>query len=97
MTKEVLEAATDCRLQVPKRKKSTRAQCNCLLGADIGMYNTCPHGCVYCYANTDRETVRRNLTLHDPASPFLIGGFLPGDKVTDVRRESYIHDPLSLF
>lgn len=35
-------------------------QCNCLLGADIGMYNTCPHGCIYCYANANRKLVLEN-------------------------------------
>ena len=36
MTKAVLEAAADCHLTVPKKKKSPHAQCSCLLGADIG-------------------------------------------------------------
>ena len=97
MTKEVLEAATGCRLAVPKRKKSPRTQCNCLLGADIGMYNTCPHGCVYCYANYDRKTVEQNVKQHDPDSPFLIGGFREGDKIVEVRQESYIDHQLTLF
>lgn len=97
MTKEVLEAATGCRLAVPKRKKSPRTQCNCLLGADIGMYNTCPHGCVYCYANYDRKTVEQNVKQHDPDSPFLIGGFREGDKIVEVRQESYIDRQLTLF
>ena len=97
MTKEVLETATDTRLSVPKSKKSPRAQCNCLLGADIGMYNTCLHGCVYCYANYDRKTVEQNRRLHDPDSPFLIGGFRSGDRIIDARQESYIKNQLSLF
>jgi len=97
MTKEILETATDTSLWVPKSKKSPRAQCNCLLGADIGMYNTCLHGCVYCYANYDRKTVEQNRKLHDPDSPFLIGGFRPGDRIIDARQESYIKNQLSLF
>ena len=97
MTKEVLEAAADITLSVPKSRKSPRARCDCLLGADIGMYNTCPHGCVYCYANYDRKTVEQNLKLHDPASPFLIGGFRPGDRIINARQESYIDNQLSLF
>lgn len=97
MTKTVLETATDCHLTVPKKKKSPRAQCNCLLGADIGMYNTCPHGCIYCYANYDRKTVRQNVKLHEPDSPFLIGGFRKGDKIIEVRQESYINQQITLF
>ena len=97
MTKAVLEAAAGCCLTVPKKKKSPRAQCSCLLGSDIGMYNTCPHGCVYCYANCDRSTVARNVAQHDPDSPFLIGGFRKGDQVIEVRQESYIDRQMTLF
>ena len=97
MTKAVLEAAADCHLTVPKKKKSPRAQCSCLLGADIGMYNTCPHGCIYCYANYDRRTVEQNVKLHDPDSPFLIGGFRKGDKIIEAQQESYIDRQITLF
>lgn len=97
MTKEVLEAAAGCRLQVPKGKRSPRAQCSCLLGADIGMYNTCPHGCLYCYANDDPNAVARNWKLHDPDSPFLVGGFCKGDQIVQVQQESYIDQQLTLF
>lgn len=97
MTKAVLEDAVGCRLNVPRAKKSPRAQCDCLLGADIGMYNTCPHGCVYCYANYDRKTVECNLRRHDVNSPLLIGTLQPGDEIVEVRQESYINSQMSLF
>ena len=46
MTKETFEKALGCKLNVPK-KKSPRAECNCLLGTDIGAYDTCGHLCRY--------------------------------------------------
>ena len=97
MTRAVLEKALDCRLDVPKSKKSPRAECDCLLGADIGMYNTCPHGCVYCYANYDRRTVEQNFQQHDPHSPLLIGHLREGDKIIEARQESYVSAQLSMF
>ena len=97
MTRAVLEKALGCRLNVPKSKKSPRAECDCLLGADIGMYNTCPHGCVYCYANYDRRTVEQNFQQHDPHSPLLIGHLREGDKIIEARQESYVSAQLSMF
>lgn len=97
MTKEVLERAIGERLQVPKKVKSPRTECDCLLGSDIGAYNSCGHGCLYCYANYDVELVRKNMRQHNPGSPFLIGDFREGDIIKDAKQESYIDGQLSLF
>jgi hypothetical protein len=97
MTRQVIERAIGIGLSVPKKEKCQREACDCLMGRDIGMYNTCPHGCIYCYANYDRDTVRANVRQHDPASPFLIGGHREGDKVRNAQQETYIDGQLSLF
>lgn len=97
MTQSVLERAIGGSLQVPKSKKAVREGCDCLLGNDIGTYNTCGHACVYCYANYDNETVKKNRKLHQPDSPFLIGDWLPEDEVKDAKQESYYVGQLSLF
>lgn len=49
-----------------------RPGCLCAQNVDIGAYDTCPHGCVYCYAVADRERARAAWRTHDPAGPFLI-------------------------
>jgi hypothetical protein len=95
MTKPVLERAIGVSLNVPKSRKSPRSACSCLLGNDIGMYNTCSHGCVYCYANYNSETVRSNVKMHNPSSPFLIGGFMDGDVIKDAKQVSFADGQIS--
>lgn len=85
-TKEVLEQAIGEELLVPASVSHPRAECRCLLGADIGAYNSCGHGCLYCYANANQELVRQRMRMHDPASPFLIGGARPGDIMHEAKQ-----------
>ena len=42
------------------RDKGQRQFCGCMVSKDIGEYNTCPHLCEYCYANTSKEMAIRN-------------------------------------
>ena len=53
------------------KDKPTRDGCGCTESIDIGTYDTCPHGCVYCYANANKTVARRAFENHDPASAFL--------------------------
>ncbi len=50
-----------------------RPECGCVAAIDMGMYNTCSHGCVYCYANHNEKTIANNLRHHDQRSGALIG------------------------
>ncbi len=42
------------------RDKGQRQFCGCIVSKDIGEYNTCPHLCEYCYANTSKDVARKN-------------------------------------
>jgi len=53
------------------KDKSTRQGCGCTESYDIGAYDTCPHGCIYCYANANKAVAERAFRTHDLASAFL--------------------------
>ena len=66
------------------------AQCACLLGVDIGAYDTCGYLCRYCFANTNVTLVKENMRKHDPSSPFLLGVNMPWDIIHKAEQKSWI-------
>lgn len=65
------------------REKGNRPGCLCAESRDIGAYDSCPHGCLYCYAVGRPETAKRKMRTHDPEGEFLfppaagVGGTFP--------------------
>jgi hypothetical protein len=55
-----------------KKDPHQRPACGCVMSKDIGMYDTCPFNCVYCYATRNIVSVKRNFLKHDPKSSSLI-------------------------
>jgi hypothetical protein len=56
---------------VAAEESGNRPGCRCARSRDIGAYDTCPHGCVYCYAVADRDRALANFREHDPAAAML--------------------------
>ena len=96
LSQKVLEEAIGEKLQV-KTTNFTRQGCKCLLGNDIGVYNSCMHLCRYCYANYDALIVEKNFRLHDPKSPLLIGNIKEDDVISIHHSVSYKEKQISLF
>ena len=97
MTVKTYETALHNNLTVPKKGKNQRnGECACLLGTDIGAYDTCGHLCRYCYANTDPDLVKENMRKHDPKSPFLLGNLNPEDIIHEADQRSWIDRQMRL-
>ena len=69
MSQEIVEKVIQNKLNAPKNN-SKRMQYNCLMGNDVGAYNSCMHLCKYCYAKANQGLVKENVKKHNPDSPF---------------------------
>ncbi len=58
---------------VDSKLDGQRKYCGCVKCSDIGFYDSCTHGCTYCYANKSTSISERNHSMHDPKSEILIG------------------------
>jgi hypothetical protein len=75
----LIENMLGCSLHA-KTDATQRPDCGCIESIDIGAYDSCSHGCIYCYA-----TKSKSLHLHDSRSPLLVG-HPHGDEVMTIRE-----------
>ena len=76
-----------------KKDANQRHICNCVESIDIGTYDSCLNGCIYCYANTGKGKLSRNTERHDKHSPKLVGHVLEDDVIKEREMKSLRSDP----
>jgi len=94
---EDYERALGKYLNIKDKMEARKNYCSCYLSNDIGAYNSCLHLCKYCYANGMVQTIKRNNSLHNPKSPFLIGDKRSDDIVKVAEQVSFIDETPRLF
>lgn len=79
---ELIEKITNKKFKNPKKDPNQRECCGCITSIDIGAYNTCLHGCQYCYATYNTEQTKNNYLEHNPSSALLCGNIMEKDKIS---------------
>ena len=97
LTSQTLSQLSGKNVELPSGNGVLRENCGCLPWRDIGTYDTCPHGCRYCYANSQFAAAVQNYRLHDPQSPILCGTITAEDKITQSHQQTFLSSQLSLF
>ncbi len=96
ITTEILSKANNLHFKDIKHE-GMRKGCKCLRWKDIGMYNTCPAGCKYCYANKNKKLALKNYKKHDEYSPILSGKITSKDSISLQENESLLVDDSQSF
>ena len=83
---------------IARKDKNQRDICRCVESIDIGTYESCLNGCIYCYAiKGNYNTAKFNQSKHDKDSPMLIGEVDKDAVIKEREMKSLRTDQLSMF
>lgn len=94
--RKLIEKLIGCKLKVSK-DKNQRLECGCVESIEVGTYDTCRNGCVYCYANNSQAAIDKNCQGYDVNSPILCGRITKEDKITERKVASLKDGQLVLW
>jgi hypothetical protein len=84
----------------PGKDPGQRGHCGCAPSVDLGVPDTCPRGCVYCYATRTDRLGRERYQRHDPGGESLFevapapkGNEVPRREEAEGRRENERENP----
>ena len=93
---KLVERIIGCPITVGK-DKNQRAACGCAASIDIGSYDTCLNGCLYCYANRNPSSVKRRVSQYDADAPLLCSRLEEMDRLSERPVSSLRNNQLNLF
>ncbi len=99
--RELIESIVGYPLKV--NRDGQRGECLCVKCEEMGTYNTCVHGCKYCYANYNDIMVKEMAARYDVSSPMLCDSVNERtDKITNrpvksLRDKKKMTGQLSMF